>query len=109
PENRPVFVGNVPADGGTVCLRTSAPASASTGTMSKKRPTSIEIAPVVLNQSVLPERPPNADPLLLPCDVNAYVISVSPCGPPLMSAWRVLSITSDAALNPRTTMGTNRM
>ena len=38
-------------------------------------------APVVLNQTVLPVRPPNAEPLLFAIDVNAYVISVRPCGP----------------------------
>ena len=30
---------------------------------------------------VLPVRPAKADPLLLPCEVKAYRISVNPCGP----------------------------
>ena len=66
-------------------------------------------APVVLNHCVFPFSPPNAEPLLLPMDVKAYVISVSPWGPEL---WRELSvecIASDAAVNPRTTTGTNTM
>src|SRR5207302_1068608 len=44
PVSRPaksgVVVGNVPADAGTVCLRASEPAIASTGTIKKNRPIS---------------------------------------------------------------------
>src|SRR5207245_6872225 len=65
PVNSGVPVGNVPAEGGTGCLRASDPAMASTGTMRKKRPTSMARARVVLNQVVLPARPPNADRVLL--------------------------------------------
>src|SRR6476646_5892354 len=77
----PVLVGNVPAVAGVGCLRPSDPAIARTGIIKKNRPTSMLTAPVMLNQLVLPLSPPNAEPLLLACDVNAYVISVSPCGP----------------------------
>ncbi len=54
-----------------VCLRASEPASASTGTISRNRPKSIARPSVVLNQSVFPVSPPNAEPLLLDADVNA--------------------------------------
>ena len=39
--------------------------------MRTKRPASIERPSVVLNQSVLPVRPPNAEPLLLLAEVYA--------------------------------------
>src|SRR3954452_23506817 len=109
PANRPVFVGNVPADGGTVCLRPSDPAMARTGTISKNRPTSIAMPPVVLYQLVLPVRPPNAEPLLFDCDVNAYVISLRPCGPVLAIELTAVFITTDTAVKPRMTSGTNKM
>ena len=64
-------VGKVPAVAGTGCLRASEPAIASAGTIRKKRPTSIARPSVVLNQSVLPVSPPNAEPLLFAADVNA--------------------------------------
>ena len=57
--------------GGAGCLRASEPAMASAGTMSRKRPTSIDRPSVVLYQSVLPVRPPKAEPLLLPAEVKA--------------------------------------
>ena len=71
PANRGVSVGKVPADAGTGCLRASDPAMARAATMSTNRPTSIDRPRVVLNQSVLPVRPPNAEPLLLAADVKA--------------------------------------
>ena len=49
----------------------TAGASASTGTMSRNRPKSIARPSVVLYQSVLPVKPPNAEPLLFAADVNA--------------------------------------
>ena len=64
PANSGVSVGNVPADAGTGCLRASEPAMARAGTISRNRPTSIERPSVVLYQSVLPVRPPKAEPLL---------------------------------------------
>ena len=69
--NSGLWVGSVPALGGTVCLRASEPAMASTGTIRKNLPASIASAPVVLYQSVLPVSPPKADPLLLACEANA--------------------------------------
>ncbi len=64
-------VGNVPDVAGTCCLRTSEPASASTRAMVTKRPKSIASPSVVLNQSVLPVRPPNAEPLLFEAEAYA--------------------------------------
>ena len=55
-------------------------------------------APVALNQSVLPFRPPNAEPLLLAIEVNAYITSVSPCGPGLkITSWPTLVPIDNAA------------
>ena len=71
PANSGVPVGKVPAETGTGCLRPSDPAMASTGTMRKKRPTSMQTPSVVLNQSVLAVRPPKAEPLLLAAEVKA--------------------------------------
>ena len=64
-------VGKVPAEAGTGCLRASEPAMASAGTISTKRPISIDSPSVVLYQSVLPVRPAKAEPLLLPAEVKA--------------------------------------
>ncbi len=71
PAKSGVPVGNVPADTGTACLRPSEPAMASTGTIRKKRPTSMQRPSVVLNQLVLAVRPANAEPLLLAAEVKA--------------------------------------
>src|SRR6516162_7972894 len=102
-ENRAVLVGKVPADGGTICLRPSEPAMARTGIINRNRPTSMQRAPVTLNQSVLPLRPAKAEPLLLDMDVNAYVISVRPCGPLLLSEFNAEFITTEIPVKPRTT------
>src|SRR5438105_14338953 len=83
--NSGVPVGNVPADAGTRCFRPSDPAIARTGIIKKKRPTSMQMAPATLYHCVSPVRPPNAEPLLLACDVKAYVISVRPCAPSLFN------------------------
>src|ERR1039457_3003390 len=40
--------------------------------------------PTVLYQVVFDARPANAEPLLLAIEVNAYMISVRPCGPELV-------------------------
>ena len=107
-EKSGVSVGNVPADAGTVCLRArltrrwrAQARSGGTG------PTSIASPSVVLYQSVLPVSPPNAEPLLLPADVNAYVTSVSPCGPGLKIELFADSISTDAPANARTMSGTS--
>src|SRR5262245_17055122 len=107
--NSGVSVGNVPADGGAGCLRAKEPAMARAGTMSRKRPTSMQSPRVVLYQSVLPARPPNAEPLLFDADVNAYTTSESPCAPGLRIDAFALSSTTDAPANARITAGTARM
>src|SRR6185437_9467475 len=71
---RGVVTGNVPNDGGTYFFWARFPAIASAGN-------SIVIAPAVLYHGVLVVNPPNAEPLLPACEVNAYRISLSPCGP----------------------------
>src|SRR5581483_9132681 len=94
--NNGVPVGNVPADGGTGCLRPSEPAMARAGTIRKKRPIKKQMPSVVLNQGVLPLSPAKADPLLLEPDANAYVISVSPWGPGLASEFSAGFSNTDA-------------
>src|SRR5664280_2401523 len=69
--NRGVPVGKVPDVAGTLCLRPSEPAMARTGTIRANRPTSMQIACVVLYQSVLPLRPAKAEPLLLAGETKA--------------------------------------
>src|SRR5689334_9529371 len=76
-----VPVGNVPADGGTGCFRAREPAIARTSTIGRNRPASTDNPSVVLNQSVFPVSPPNAEPLLFAVDVNAYTTSERPCAP----------------------------
>src|SRR5437867_13005789 len=103
PTNKGVPVGNVPADTGTACLRPSDPAIASTGIISRYRPTSMHSPPTVLNHCVSPLRPPKAEPLLLACDANAYVISVRPCEPSLANDATAGFSTTDAAANASST------
>ena len=91
------------------CFRPSDPAIARTGIIKKNRPTSMQIAPVMLNQLVFPVSPPNAEPLLFAIDVNAYVISVSPCGPWFSSELSDECITTEMPVKSRITNGTKRM
>src|SRR5215469_3619673 len=81
PTNRGLWVSIVPALAGTSCCLASDPASPSAKISGANRPMSITIPPTVLYQYVFVVRPANAEPLLLAIDVNAYRISVSPCGP----------------------------
>ena len=68
-------VGNVPDDGGTPsCARVSLRSRAS-GSMIQYRATHIQMPPAVVKNVPLAVRPANADPLLLPCDMNAYSTS----------------------------------
>ncbi len=64
PANSGVSVGNVPALAVTRFFRTMLPAIASSGTIIKKRPISIEIPSVVFQYGVFAEIPANALPLL---------------------------------------------
>ena len=83
--NSGVVTGNVPNEGGTKFLLAKLPASASIGTIIRKRPINIANPRVVLNQYVFADIPANADPLFPVAEVNAYRISESPCGPTLFN------------------------
>ncbi len=47
--------------------------------------------------------------MLLPCDVNAYRISLKPCGPGLLAPARPAWVVIASAVNPSTTNGMVRM
>src|SRR5579884_3850866 len=79
--NSVLSTGNVPRLGGAIFFVARFPATASIGTIIRKRPASIVIASVALYQCVLAFRPANAEPLLPAADVYAYRICDSPCGP----------------------------
>ena len=57
-------VGNAPSDGGAFLFWASEPARAMIGTTPQTRPKSMTTPVVVLNQGVLMESPPKAEPLL---------------------------------------------
>ncbi len=50
-------------------------------------------------------RPPKADPLLFPCEVSAYRISVNPCGPALSGPARPSATETAMPAATRTAMG----
>ena len=54
-------------------------------------------------------RPAKAEPLLFAWDVNAYVISLSPCGPGFATEPSAVFNTTDTDANARITSGTNKM
>src|SRR5215470_2394540 len=83
PTNSGVLVSSVPALSGTGCCLASEPARPSANISGANLPSSITMPPTVLYQIVFVPRPANADPLLLASEANAYMISVSPCGPGL--------------------------
>src|SRR4029077_20197379 len=61
--------------------------------------------PVTWYQVAAVPRPANADPLLLAIEVNAYITSVSPCGPGLkIGVWPCL-VPIDSAAKDRMTSG----
>ena len=64
PTNRPPWVGNVPAEAGTIFLAASDPAMASIGMIIRKRPMNIARPRVVFQNGVLADRPAKALPLL---------------------------------------------
>src|ERR1700733_4944355 len=81
PTNSGVLVSSVPALAGTGLCLASDPARPRAKISGANRPSSITMPPTVLYQGVLPVRPPNADPLLLAIEANAYTPSLRPCGP----------------------------
>src|SRR6516165_4982288 len=83
PTNSGVLVSSVPALAGTGCWRASEPARPSAKISGANRPNSITNPPDTWYQVAAVPRPANAEPLLLAIEVNAYMISVRPCGPGL--------------------------
>src|ERR1019366_1466894 len=84
PTNSGLCVSMVPALAGTCCCRARDPARPSAKISGANLPSSITTPPTVLYQVVLVASPANAEPLLLAIEVNAYMISVRPCGPVLV-------------------------
>src|SRR5215471_12342991 len=97
PTNRGVRVSSVPALAGTGCCLASEPARPSAKISGAKRPNSITNPPDTWYQVAAVPRPANADPLLLAIEVNAYMISVRPCGPGLKMDARGTRKPSDSA------------
>src|ERR1017187_9315121 len=81
PTNSGLCVSMVPALAGTCCCRARDPARPRANISGANLPSSITMPPTVLYQVVFVPRPANAEPLLLAIEVNAYMISVRPCGP----------------------------
>src|SRR6266536_2805888 len=102
--NVPPCTGNVPALGGATFFCTSEPANAMIGTIMRKRPNNISSPRVVLYQGVFPERPANALPLFPAPELNAYRISLSPCGPLLFNPVRPHLLATAQAAKPRIEM-----
>src|SRR5215469_10322946 len=83
PTNNGVRVSSVPALTGTGCCLASDPARPRAKISGANRPSSITMPPSVWYQVAAVPRPAKAEPLLLAIEVNAYMISVRPCGPGL--------------------------
>jgi hypothetical protein len=69
--NSGLWVGSVPAEAGTCFCRANEPAMPSTKTIGANRPNSIANPSAVFHHVVFTVMPANAEPLLLPADVNA--------------------------------------
>src|SRR5947209_20449649 len=80
-----VVTGKVPSEGGTYFLRARFPAIASMGMIMRKRPANMANPRVVSYQGVLTVRPAKAEPLFPVPELDAYRISLRPCGP----GWRM--------------------
>src|SRR6202042_1519631 len=94
PANSGLCVSGVPADAGTGCCLASDPPRASTKISAANLAISIPTPPASLYQPVAVVGPANAEPLLLAIEVNAYTISVRPCGP-------LFKIDARGTLKPR--------
>src|ERR1700729_2642120 len=98
PTNNGVLVSSVPALAGTGLCLASDPARPRAKISGANRPSSITTPPDIWYQVAAVPRPANADPLLLAIEVNAYMTSVSPCGPGLkMGVWPCLVPIDNAA------------
>src|SRR5580658_11308232 len=108
PANSGVLVSRVPALWGTgLCLASDA-ARPSANISGANRPSSMTMPPTMLYQLVFVVRPANADPLLLAIDANAYMISVSPCGPGFRIEFVPILRPSDSPAAVRMTTGSVR-
>src|ERR1700722_4759534 len=105
PTKRPLSVGNVPAEGGTIFLAASEPAMASIGTIIRKRPMNIARPSVEFQNGVLADRPAKGLPFLPGGETYAYSASENPCGPALASALVPGSITTATAVKPSMHIG----
>src|ERR1700735_4476154 len=83
PTNSGVLVSSVPALAGTGCCLASDPARPSANISGANRPKIITKPPTTWYQVAAEPSPPNAEPLLLAIEANAYTTSVRPCGPGL--------------------------
>ena len=92
--------GNVPSDGGAIFLVTRFPATASIGTIIRKRPASMDMPGVTVYQCVFALIPANAEPLFPVADVYAYKIRDSPCGPWFDMLDSPAGSRADIAANP---------
>src|SRR6185369_9595242 len=105
PTNSGVLVSSVPALCGTGACLASDPASPRAKISGANRPISITMPPTTWYQVAAVPRPANADPLLLAIEANAYITSVSPCGPGLkIGSWPTL-VPIDSAAEVRMTTG----
>src|SRR6266704_5595836 len=88
PTNSGVLVSSVPALCGTGACLASEPARPRAKISGANRPSNITMPPTTWYQVAAVPRPAKADPLLLAIEVNAYITSVSPCGPGLkITSW----------------------
>src|SRR5580704_2350673 len=108
PANSGVLVSSVPALRGTGDCLASDPARPSANISGANLPSSITTPPIVLYQAVLVVSPANADPLLLAIEANAYMISVSPCGPGFSIELVPNLVASDSPAAVRITTGSVR-
>src|SRR5215469_16367437 len=108
PTNNGVRVSSVPALTGTGCCLASDPARPRAKISGANRPASITMPPSVWYQVAAVPRPANAEPLLLAIEVNAYMISVRPCGPGLKIAFCPTCVPIDSAAAVMMTTGSVR-
>src|SRR5450755_4901813 len=80
PTNSGLCVSMVPALAGVGCCLARDPARPRANISGANLPNSITTPPTVLYQVVFDPSPAKAEPLLLAIEVNAYMISVRPCG-----------------------------
>src|ERR1700751_3511779 len=105
PTNSGVLVSSVPALAGTGACLASDPARPRAKSSGANRPSSMVMPPVIWYHLAAVPSPANADPLLLAWEANAYMISVSPCGPGLKIAACPGWVAIESPAMVRTTTG----